>query len=54
MSNILVCTWTRTQDDYDDYYETSCDKSFMLADGTPKQNKMRFCCYCGKPLEQKP
>jgi len=35
-----------------DYWETSCGESFYLEDGTPRDNNMRFCPYCGRRLEQ--
>jgi len=42
------CEWTQ---DYDEnLWETSCKHAFSLSVGTPAENDMRFCCYCGKPL----
>ncbi len=35
-------------------WETSCRHSFWLEDGTPSDNGMRYCCYCGKPLDDGP
>jgi hypothetical protein len=32
-------------------YDTSCGKTFTLNEGTPKDNSMEFCCFCGKPIE---
>lgn len=29
---------------------TDCGESFDITEGTPTENHMRFCCYCGKPL----
>jgi len=48
-----TCVWSRQEDDYDCYYETSCNNAFILNDGTPKKNKMRYCCYCGHLLKEK-
>jgi hypothetical protein len=44
------CTWTEDADI--GAWDTECGHSFCLEDGTPKQNRMKFCCYCGQPLEQ--
>ena len=41
------CHWT---EDSDGDYDTDCDQEFCIFGGTPKENGMRFCCYCGKPL----
>jgi len=49
------CIWTANNGDYDsDMWETSCGEAFVLLEGTLKENKMNFCCYCGKPLKAKP
>lgn len=49
------CTWAGYLC-YDGYlmeeWETSCGNIFLLEDGTPADNKMKFCCYCGKPLKE--
>lgn len=45
-----ACKWT--QEDYDsDVWNTDCGDAMCLNEGTPGDNFMRFCCYCGKPLE---
>lgn len=44
------CKW---KEDNDGCWWTDCGQGFVLADGTPKENDMKFCCYCGKPLEEK-
>lgn len=23
-----------------------------ITEGTPSENKMRFCCYCGRPINE--
>lgn len=38
------CTWR--PGDYGEY-NTSCKNAFVLNDGTPSDNNMKFCCYCG-------
>jgi membrane protease subunit (stomatin/prohibitin family) len=47
--NPTTCTWTRGE--YEDtVWATSCSQLFILDDGTPADNDMKFCPYCGKPL----
>lgn len=45
------CTWTH--DDVDGGFDTSCGEKFYLDSGTPKENKMDYCCYCGGRLVAK-
>ena len=48
-----TCTWTFDEnDDMTAYYETECGQAFILTEGTFKDNGMRFCCYCGKEINQ--
>lgn len=47
----LTCLWSRADDDTDTW-ETACRHAFTIIDGTPGDNHMEFCCYCGRPLEQ--
>ena len=44
-----VCTWKMVDSDYN-IWETDCGVSFVLEDGTPKENHLRYCCYCGRKL----
>ena len=50
-----VCFWTHRPEQYGQsgYWETSCGHIFILIDGTPIDNEMKFCPYCGKRLEEK-
>jgi len=43
------CTWE--QDD-DGVWNTACGYLFEVSNDTPAENDMRFCTYCGRPLEQ--
>jgi hypothetical protein len=48
-----TCLWS--QDDWDsDCWNTECGEAFCITEGTPKENKMNFCVYCGKPLKERP
>ena len=39
------CVWKQ---DEDGVWETGCHNMFVLNDGTPKDNDMKYCPYCGK------
>lgn len=41
------CEWV---EDEDGVWATACKQDFVLNAGTPAENGMRFCCYCGRPL----
>ncbi len=43
------CIWT---DNGEGTWLTSCENDFVLTTGTPSENSMRFCCYCGLPLKE--
>jgi len=45
---VKLCKWR--QDD-DGNWVTSCKNIFILIHGTPTENDMRFCYYCGKRIE---
>ncbi len=49
-----ACTWADEGGDFAGTYRTTCDNYFSIIDGTPSENGMRFCCYCGRPLIEKP
>jgi len=38
----------------EDFWETACGESWIFPEGGPDENKMKFCPYCGKPLEKVP
>jgi len=46
---MITCIWTENSDGV---WETECKSAFELTTGTPDENEMHFCCYCGKPLKQ--
>ena len=43
------CHW-KVEDNESDCWDTSCGSSFIINDGTPSENDMYYCCYCGKSL----
>jgi hypothetical protein len=42
----LFCNWTNAEG----FWETECKNAFSIEDGTPEQNRMNYCCFCGKPI----
>lgn len=47
------CTWTEDGDEYDsEKWDTNYGEAFVFIDGTPLQNHLKFCCYCGKPVKE--
>jgi len=47
------CEW-RIDDRDNDVYTTGCDNAFIFVEGTPEENQMNYCCYCGKPISEPP
>ena len=43
------CNWK--QDD-EGNWETTCGNMFVIAEGTPSENDMNYCCYCGGLLKE--
>lgn len=41
------CTWKQNEDGN---WNTTCKNIFILMEGTPEENEMRFCCYCGRVI----
>ena len=46
---VVPCVW---QEDWEGTWETACKNKWVFNEGTPEDNRMKFCCYCGKPLKQ--
>jgi hypothetical protein len=41
------CAWSA---DDDGNWDTACGQKHILIEGTPADNRMAFCCYCGGKL----
>ena len=50
--NEEICEWSQEEESY--IWESDCGGTFILEDGGPEENKMKYCCFCGKPLVQTP
>ena len=46
------CVWN--EDGEDGPWATGCGHYFAITDGTPSDNDMRYCCFCGRPLRESP
>jgi hypothetical protein len=44
----LVCLWNNV----DGCWETTCGNAFEINDGTPSENNMTYCCYCGGKVKE--
>jgi len=40
------CVWREEEG----YWVTSCCNEFVINEGTPKENKMKYCPFCGGAL----
>ena len=47
-----TCSWIQEDDPDICYWKTGCGNSFYFTEGTPTDNNMKYCCYCGKLLKQ--
>jgi len=45
------CAWKQVDDDWGTW-ESSCGQLFCLDDGTPWQNNMRYCPFCGNSITE--
>lgn len=43
-----ACEWRHIA--LDECWQTRCDNAFYLESGTPAENHMKFCPYCGRRL----
>jgi len=43
------CDW---REDEDGNWDTACGDKHILLTGTPHENGMWFCCYCGARLRE--
>jgi hypothetical protein len=47
--SVKSCTW---KEDDDGNWATKCGNLYVTNYGTPRENKMKFCCFCGNKLRQ--
>ena len=47
---ISTCRWT---EDEDAVWNTDCGRRWEFTNGTPRDNKVTFCAFCGRKLTQR-
>ena len=45
-----VCTWTPDRMRF--VWVTDCGESFAIHEGSPGQNGLQYCCFCGRRLAE--
>ena len=48
VKQVKTCAWRAN---LDAIYETECGNLHIVNDGTLEENGMKYCCYCGKEIE---
>ena len=49
------CIWLSEFEEDGELYNvwhTNCGRKFEISGGTPEENNMEFCVFCGKQIEQ--
>ncbi len=46
----MECEWEFNK--VDECWDSSCVNKFYIIDGSPNDNDMVYCCYCGGELKQ--
>jgi len=47
------CKWTFDSVEWEaNKWDSDCGDSYYFVEGGPEENKMKFCCYCGKKLKE--
>lgn len=46
---VAACEWALDDPDYG-VWVTGCGEAHAISEGSPEQNSMKFCCYCGGNL----
>lgn len=44
------CEWAQDDKTESDAWNTKCGNAFLLSEGTPAENDMKYCPYCGGRL----
>jgi len=47
------CLWTEKDHLDDHYWVTECGHIFTFVTGSPWENEMVYCCFCGRVLWEK-
>ncbi|WP_461521561.1 hypothetical protein [Porticoccus sp.] len=47
-----ICEWHEQGWEMQGNWETGCSNLFSMIEGTPEENKFKFCPYCGGDIDQ--
>ncbi len=48
------CLWTEKDEGYGSVWEAACGSAwFPAGDESPSEYEMKYCCFCGKPLQER-
>lgn len=47
------CFWEEDDPDWDSW-KTGCGQEFVLTEGNPEDNEMKYCCFCAKEITIRP
>lgn len=50
---VQKCHWWNDEGEDEGTFTTACGRYFTLNEGNPTDNFMRYCYYCGKPVDYK-
>lgn len=45
-----VCVWRKEDDEWNSW-TSDCDQTWCFEEGTPKENNVRYCHFCGKRVK---
>lgn len=48
---VAYCTW---EEEDSGEWTTGCGGSHVVLNGTPQENEMTYCCYCGVRIKEVP
>jgi len=46
------CIWTLEDPENERYYETDCEEAFFFSVGGIKENRVKYCPFCGKKIRE--
>ena len=46
-----ICVWSQDSED-SDIWLTGCGEAFTFNEGTPEENGVNYCVFCGHQVEQ--
>ena len=47
----FFCQWKYDADERTEAWETSCGNDWQFNEGTPAENRITYCPYCGRKIE---